>query len=68
MNTISNFNNLIEVVTEFRYHFTREGNRQKDLILFYAHNGTGKTRLSMEFKEMGKADGLSSSVVLMIQV
>lgn len=26
----------------------------KDLILFFAHNGTGKTRLSMEFKEAGK--------------
>lgn len=57
MSTISNFTNLTEVVTEFRHHFTREGNKQKDLILFYAHNGTGKTRLSMEFKEAGKIDG-----------
>lgn len=54
MNTIKSFNNLNEVATEFRHHFTREGNKQKDLILLYAHNGTGKTRLSMEFKEMGK--------------
>jgi hypothetical protein len=54
MSTINNFTNLTEVATEFRHHFTREGNRQKDLILFYAFNGTGKTRLSMEFKEMGK--------------
>lgn len=57
MSTISNFTNLTDVVTEFRHYFTREGNKQKDLILFYAHNGTGKTRLSMEFKEAGKADG-----------
>lgn len=57
MSNISNFNNLTEVVNNFRHDFTREGNRQKDLILLYAHNGTGKTRLSMEFKEMGKADG-----------
>lgn len=57
MSPISNFNNLAEVVTGFRYDFTREGNKQKDLILCYAHNGTGKTRLSMEFKEMGKVDG-----------
>jgi len=28
----------------------------KDLILLFAHNGTGKTRLSMEFKELGKTD------------
>jgi hypothetical protein len=26
----------------------------KDLVLFFAHNGTGKTRLSMDFKEAGK--------------
>lgn len=26
----------------------------KDTVLLYAHNGTGKTRLSMEFKEQGK--------------
>jgi len=57
MNEIKDFDNLTKVATEFRYHFTREGNKQKDLILFYAFNGTGKTRLSMEFKEMGKAQG-----------
>jgi wobble nucleotide-excising tRNase len=28
----------------------------KKLALIFAHNGTGKTRLSMEFKELGKAD------------
>ena len=26
----------------------------QDFVLLYAYNGTGKTRLSMEFKEMGK--------------
>lgn len=54
MRPIKNFNSLEGVVTELRYHFTREGNKQKDVILLFAHNGTGKTRLSMEFKEMGK--------------
>ena len=57
MNEIKEFDNLIDVATDFRHHFTREGNKQKDLILFYAFNGTGKTRLSMEFKEMGKTQG-----------
>lgn len=57
MSAVTNFNNLPEVVDSFRFDFTREGNRQKDLILLYAHNGTGKTRLSMEFKKKGKADG-----------
>lgn len=28
--------------------------KQKDFVLLYAHNGTGKTRLSMEFKNLGK--------------
>lgn len=28
--------------------------RQKKFVLLYAYNGTGKTRLSMEFKELGK--------------
>lgn len=27
---------------------------EKDFVLLYAYNGTGKTRLSMEFKEVGK--------------
>ena len=31
----------------------KSGNQ--DLVLVYAHNGTGKTRLSMEFKNAGKA-------------
>lgn len=28
----------------------------KKVILLYAYNGTGKTRLSMAFKNMGKQD------------
>ncbi len=31
--------------------------QQRKFVLLYAYNGTGKTRLSMEFKEQGKADG-----------
>jgi hypothetical protein len=57
MATITNYNNLAEVATEFRKYLTGDHRAKKDVILFYAHNGTGKTRLSMEFKEMGKASG-----------
>jgi len=33
----------------------REVLKEKKYVLIFAHNGTGKTRLSMEFKELGKA-------------
>lgn len=39
------------LVTRLRDDFKSGGN---DFILLYAYNGTGKTRLSMEFKEAGK--------------
>lgn len=39
------------VVTRLRDDFKSGGN---DFVLLYAYNGTGKTRLSMEFKERGK--------------
>lgn len=32
----------------------RDDLNDKDFVLLYAYNGTGKTRLSMEFKEAGK--------------
>jgi AAA domain len=54
MNTITKFNNLKEVADHFRKDLTGDHRPMKDLILFFAHNGTGKTRLSMEFKELGK--------------
>lgn len=54
MSTITNFNRLTEVATHFRKDLTGDNRPEKRLILFFAHNGIGKTRLSMEFKEMGK--------------
>ncbi|AWW29438.1 anticodon nuclease [Echinicola strongylocentroti] len=54
MAIITNFNKLADVASEFRKYLTGDHRKQKDVILFYAHNGTGKTRLSMEFKKMGK--------------
>ena len=32
----------------------REELKKKKFVLLYAHNGTGKTRLSVEFKNAGK--------------
>lgn len=54
MSTISNFNNLTEVADDFRKTFIGDHRPEKKLILLFAHNGTGKTRLSMEFKNLGK--------------
>ncbi len=54
MSTLTNFNNLSEVAQHFRKDLTGDHRKLKDLILFFAHNGTGKTRLSMEFKQAGK--------------
>ncbi len=56
MNASTHFTNLTEVASHFRKDLEDHRNK-KDFILFFAHNGTGKTRLSMEFKEMGKATG-----------
>lgn len=49
-----NFTNLTEVATHFRNDLIGNEVRERDFILFFAHNGVGKTRLSMEFKEIGK--------------
>ena len=56
MNTITKFSSLKEVASHFRKDLIGDGRRMKDLVLLFAHNGTGKTRLSMEFKELGKTD------------
>jgi hypothetical protein len=60
MSTIDNFANLTEVARHFRKDLTGDNRKEKDLVLLFAHNGSGKTRLSMEFKQAGKefdADG-----------
>ncbi|PLU23210.1 anticodon nuclease [Sinorhizobium medicae] len=48
---IHGFPNMRKLVTRLRDDLT-SGNQ--DFVLLYAYNGTGKTRLSMEFKETGK--------------
>lgn len=54
MSAITNFSNLEEVAQHFRKDLTGDHRPMKDLILLFAHNGCGKTRLSMEFKQAGK--------------
>ena len=46
---IRSFNNLNKLVDRFR-----DDLNSQDFVLLYAYNGTGKTRLSMAFKEKGK--------------
>ena len=46
------FASLPEIASFFRSEL-----ESKHYILLYAHNGTGKTRLSSEFKNLGKAEG-----------
>ncbi len=49
MSNILRFTNLTATAEHLR-----EVLENKKYILIFAHNGTGKTRLSMEFKELGK--------------
>lgn len=60
MNTITNFTDLTAVAQHFRKDLIGDHRPTKDLVLLFAHNASGKTRLSMEFKQQGKtfdADG-----------
>jgi AAA domain-containing protein len=50
-NGLNTFSNLEEVASHLR-----ERLEEKKYILLFAYNGTGKTRLSMEFKDIGKKD------------
>lgn len=54
MNTITNFNSLTEVAEHLRKDLTGDHRKEKELILLFAHNGTGKTRLSRAFGRAGK--------------
>ncbi len=49
------FNTLGELATELRIKLNgRDGREGKKCLLIFAGNGVGKTRLSMEFKKIGK--------------
>lgn len=49
MNAVRTFTSLRSLVTRLR-----DDLNDSDLVLLYAYNRTGKTRLSMEFKDVGK--------------
>jgi len=48
------YKSIRNIVTRLRDDLRDSDNGGNDFILIYAYNGTGKTRLSMEFKEAGK--------------
>ena len=48
------YKSLRRVVGRLRDDLRDSGNGGHDFVLLFAYNGTGKTRLSMEFKEVGK--------------
>ncbi|WP_339934621.1 AAA family ATPase [Vreelandella glaciei] len=50
-NAVTEFTSLDEIAT-----YLRERLVQKKYVLLFAYNGTGKTRLSMAFKELGKQE------------
>lgn len=56
MSEIIRFTNLRDIATHFREVLKNESkpSKEKDLILLFAHNGAGKTRLTMELKQLGK--------------
>jgi hypothetical protein len=54
MSTITNFTNLTEVAQHFQKDLVGDHRSMKDLVLLFAHNASGKTRLSMEFRQIGK--------------
>ena len=49
---IVKFKSLSDIAARFRSDL-----KDLDFVLLYAYNGTGKTRLSMEFKDRGKKGG-----------
>lgn len=51
------FSDLRELAEELRNRL-----KEKKIILLYAYNGVGKTRLSMEFKDLGKTDGVGDTL------
>lgn len=53
MSNLVKFNDLDAIAAHLRQKFSTDN---KKAVLLYAHNGIGKTQLSMVFKELGKSD------------
>lgn len=51
---ISEYNSLKNLVSRLRDEFNSNNDKSNDFVLLFAYNGTGKTRLSMAFKDKGK--------------
>ena len=51
---VHKYKSLSKVVTRLRDELRDSDTGGSNFVLLYAYNGTGKTRLSMEFKEAGK--------------
>ena len=49
-----NYKNVEQLAKRLRQLLSDPSNGSPNFIVLYAYNGTGKTRLSMEFKEAGK--------------
>jgi hypothetical protein len=63
MSTVTNFSNLAEVARHFRKDLIGDNRPMKDLILLFAHNASGKTRLSMEFRQLGKTFDIDGNAI-----
>jgi len=59
--TIHQFPSIDRLVTRLRDDFHSGGH---DFVLLYAYNATGKTRLSMEFKDRGKRNNAGTADTL----
>lgn len=51
---VQNYKSIRNAVARFRDDLRTAATGGVDFVLVYAYNGTGKTRLSMEFKDAGK--------------
>jgi len=64
-NQTTDYANLDALVTYLRLVLENglpPKNQEKKYILLFAYNGTGKTRLSMSFKDAGKSNGLADTL------
>lgn len=51
------YKTLTDIATDYRQILADDGkSKNKDCILTFAYNGTGKTRISMAFKDLGKQE------------
>ncbi len=60
------FNTIEDVATHLRKELQdepgEEGKKDQKIILLFAYNGTGKTRISTEFKDQGKQNGIADTL------